>query len=139
MHSDKTSQRDPDYFGRLAPTPTGYLHIGHAATFAMAHRRARAAGGRIYLRIEDLDPHRCKADFAHAAMEDLNWLGLDWDEKPVFQSDRKPLYVEAWRRLREGGFIYSCAKSRRELSSLAPHEEEPVFPVEWRADTSEAW
>jgi len=105
----------------------------------MAHRRARAAGGRIYLRIEDLDPHRCKGDFAHAAMEDLNWLGLDWDEKPVFQSDRKPLYVEAWRRLRERGFIYPCAKSRRELSSLAPHEEEPVFPVEWRADTSEAW
>ncbi|NDG73505.1 MAG: tRNA glutamyl-Q(34) synthetase GluQRS [Proteobacteria bacterium] len=139
MHSDKPAQRETDYFGRLAPTPTGHLHIGHASTFAMAHRRARASGGRIFLRIEDLDPHRCKSQFAREAMEDLNWLGLDWDEKPVFQSDRKSLYVEAWRRLREGGFIYSCAKSRRELSSHAPHEEEPVFPVEWRADTSEAW
>ena len=92
----------------------------------------------MYLRIEDLDPHRCKAEFANAAMEDLNWLGLDWDEKPVVQSERKSLYLEAWKRLREGGFIYPCGKSRRELSSLAPHEDEPVFPVEWRVDTSEA-
>lgn len=139
MHSEESAERKSDYCGRLAPTPTGYLHIGHAATFATVHRRARASGGRVFLRIEDLDPLRCKPEFARAAMEDLIWLGLHWDEEPIFQSDRKPFYLQAWRRLREGGFIYPCGKSRRELSSLAPHEEEPIFPVEWRGDTNEAW
>lgn len=127
-----------NYLGRLAPTPTGYLHLGHAHTFSMAHRRAIEAGGRILLRMEDLDPHRCKQEFARAAMEDLEWMGLGWSGEPVFQSGRRHLYLEAWRRLKAAGLIYPCRRSRRDMSTLAPHEEEPVFPVEWRADPREA-
>ena len=104
----------------------------------MAHRRASDADGRILLRIEDLDPHRCSEEFARAAMEDLHWMGLQWSGEPIFQSQRRHLYLEAWRRLKEAGFIYPCRRSRREISSLAPHEEEPVFPVEWRADPRES-
>lgn len=126
------------YQGRVAPTPTGLLHIGHAATFSIAHRRARESGGKIFLRIEDLDPHRCKPEFAQAAMEDLKWLGLDWDGEPVFQSERRARYLEAWKILRDTGSIYPCRHTRRELSSLAPHGEEPVFPIEWRGDPAEA-
>ena len=81
--------------GRLAPTPTGFLHIGHAATFSVAHRRARERGGRLVLRIEDLDPQRCKKEFAEAAIEDLRWLGFDWDGGPVFQSARREFYLAA--------------------------------------------
>ncbi len=126
------------YRGRIAPTPTGLLHIGHAATFATAHRRAREAGGRIFLRIEDLDPHRCKPEFTEAALEDLKWLELDWDGGPVFQSQRRARYLEAWKRLRDSGLVYPCHRSRKEIATLAPHEEEPVFPPEWRADPAEA-
>ena len=104
----------------------------------MAHRRACAADGRIFLRMEDLDPHRCSQEFACAAMEDLCWVGLEWSGEPIFQSRRRHLYLEAWRRLKDAGFIYPCRHSRREISSFAPHEEEPVFPVEWRADPREA-
>jgi glutamyl-tRNA synthetase len=126
------------YIGRIAPTPTGLLHAGHAATFATAHRRAREAGGEILLRIEDLDPHRCKPEFAQAAMEDLKWLGLDWNGEPVFQSQRRALHLEGWRRLRDAGLIYPSRYSRKEIATLAPHEEEPVFPPEWRADPAES-
>lgn len=122
----------PAYRGRLAPTPTGYLHLGHAATFQTAWKRARQAGGHIFLRIENLDPHRCKPEFESAAMEDLQKLGLDWDGEPMRQSERRIHYVQAWKTLLDHGRIYPCRHSRKELSSLAPHEEEPVFPVEWR-------
>jgi glutamyl/glutaminyl-tRNA synthetase len=126
------------YRGRIAPTPTGLLHAGHAATFAIAHRRAREAGGEILLRIEDLDPHRCKPEFAQAAMEDLKWLGLDWDGELAFQSQRRALHLEGWKRLRDAGLIYPSRHSRKEISTLAPHEEEPIFPPEWRADPAES-
>ena len=126
------------YRGRLAPTPTGLLHVGHAATFSTAHRRAREAGGGIFLRIEDLDPHRCKSEFVDAAMEDLKWLGLDWDGEPVFQSQRRPLHHAGWKRLRDAGLIYPCRHSRKEIATLAPHDEEPVFPKEWRTDPAES-
>ena len=127
-----------NYRGRIAPTPTGFLHLGHAATFSSAHRRARESGGEILLRIEDLDSLRCKPEFATAAMEDLKWLGLDWDGEPVFQSQRRAFYLEAWTRLRDSGLIYPCYRSRKEISTLAPHTEEPVFPTEWRTDPSES-
>ena len=127
-----------NYRGRIAPTPTGFLHLGHAATFSSAHRRARETGGEILLRIEDLDPRRCKPEFATAAMEDLKWLGLDWDGEPVFQSQRRTFYLEAWTRLRDSGLIYPCHRSRKEISTLAPHTEEPVFPTEWRTDPSKS-
>ena len=127
-----------EYLGRLAPTPTGFLHLGHALTFSMAHQQASDARGRLLLRIEDLDPQRCKPEFTRAAIEDLRWMGLDWTGEPVFQSQRRHLYLDAWRKLKDAGHIYPCRRSRREMSSVAPHEEEPVFPLEWRADPLEA-
>ncbi len=128
------------YRGRIAPTPTGLLHLGHAATFWTAFQRAREAGGTLVYRTENLDPRRCKPEFADAAMEDLRWLGLSWDEGPVEQSGRRTFYREAWRQLKEAGFLYPCTRSRKDVAeaSLAPHEEEPVFPLEWRTPTTEA-
>ena len=122
------------YRGRLAPSPTGYLHLGHARTFWIAHQRARAASGKLVLRNEDLDWQRCKPEFVQAMYEDLRWLGLDWDEgpdiggpfAPYCQSERRNIHLECWRRLRDGGFIYPCSCSRRDLERAlqAPHEEE---------------
>jgi len=131
---------EPSYLGRIAPTPTGYLHLGHAATFWTAFERARAAAGRVILRIEDLDPHRCRPDFVQAAIKDIGWLGIEWDGESVCQSSRRALYLDAWRRLRDGGWIYPCTRSRKDVaeSSFAPHEEEPVFPLEWRRDPAES-
>ncbi len=121
---------------RLAPTPTGHLHLGHARTFAFTHRRARSLGGRIHLRIEDLDPARCRAEYVDAALEDLRWLGLDWDGEPIFQSQRRSRYEEAWRHLRDLEVIYPCDRSRRDVraAGLAPHaeDEEPIYPPAWR-------
>jgi glutamyl-tRNA synthetase len=119
------------YRGRLAPSPTGYLHLGHARTFWVAWQRARAAAGKLVFRNEDLDYQRCRPEFVGAMYEDLRWLGLDWDEGPVggpfapySQSERRGFYLEAWRRLRDGGFIYPCTCSRKdlELALSAPHE-----------------
>jgi glutamyl-tRNA synthetase len=124
------------YRGRLAPSPTGYLHLGHARTFWVAWRRARAAGGKLVFRNEDLDYQRSKPEFVNAMYEDLRWLGLDWDEgpdlepqpgafAPYSQSERRSFYLEAWRRLRDRGFIYPCTCSRKDLERAlsAPHEE----------------
>lgn len=136
------------YRGRLAPTPTGYLHLGHAATFWKAYERAREAHGTLVWRTEDLDPHRCKREFADAAMEDLRWLGIQWQEgpdvggpfAPYVQSERRAGFLEAWRRLKEIGWIYPCARSRKDVAAVghAPHEEEPIYPVEWRTGNEEA-
>jgi glutamyl-tRNA synthetase len=122
------------YVGRIAPTPTGFLHLGHAATFLKAHQRG--LGGTMILRIEDLDSQRCRTEFVDAAIEDLAWLGVRWDEGPVFQSSRRDHYLAAWRRLRDGGWIYPCACSRKDVATapLAPHGEETVFPPHLRAD-----
>jgi glutamyl-tRNA synthetase len=141
------------YRGRLAPSPTGYLHLGHARTFWMAWQRARAAHGKLIFRNEDLDYQRCKPEFVSAMYEDLRWLGLDWDEGfdltpqpgksgqpggtdldsgvshgsfgPYSQSERRSFYLEAWRKLRDGGFVYPCTCSRKDLERAlsAPHED----------------
>lgn len=128
------------YRGRLAPTPTGYLHLGHARTFWLAAERARAAGGVLVLRNEDLDPQRTRPEFARAMYEDLRWLGLEWQEGPdvggpygpYSQSERRALYLETWRKLREAGAIYPCTCSRKDLAQAAqaPHEDtdEPAYP-----------
>lgn len=132
------------YRGRLAPTPTGYLHLGHARAFGVAWNRARAAGGELVYRTEDLDPDRCRAEFATAAMEDLRWLGLDWQEgpdvggphSPYAQSERISWFREIWERLRDLGAIYPSLHSRREVAERvnAPNEGdcEPIFPSELR-------
>jgi glutamyl/glutaminyl-tRNA synthetase len=131
------------YRGRLAPSPTGYLHIGHALTFHAAWLRARDAHGTLVMRMEDLDAERSRAVYAEAALEDLRWLGLDWQEgpdiggpfAPYAQSLRGDFYLDAWRRLCAGGFIYPCRCSRKDLASAlsAPHEgadadDEPIYP-----------
>jgi len=110
--------------GRLAPSPTGLLHLGHARTFFIAHQRARAANGTLYLRDEDIDPQRSRPAFAAAMREDLLWLGLTWDAE-LRQSDRLPLYLAALQQLLAVGFAYPCACSRRDLalSTHAPHED----------------
>jgi glutamyl-tRNA synthetase len=117
------------YRGRIAPSPTGYLHLGHALTFWTA--QARASAGTLILRVEDLDASRCRADFRAAIAEDLRWFGIAWQEGPYLQSQRD--YLPAWRALRDAALIYPCTCSRRDvLSALsAPHGEdgdEPVYP-----------
>jgi glutamyl-tRNA synthetase len=120
------------YRGRLAPSPTGYLHAGHAITFWRAQERCRARNGTLVLRIEDLDRARCRPEFQAAIEEDLRWFGLDWDEGPFRQSERRSFYLEAWRKLRDRGLIYPCSCSRRDIldAGSAPHAEddEPIYP-----------
>jgi glutamyl-tRNA synthetase len=139
-----------EYRGRLAPSPTGLLHLGHARTFWTAYERARDADGVLILRDEDLDTQRARADYAAAMLEDLHWLGIAWQEGPDVggafgpyrQSQRYALYREPWERLRAGGWIYPCGCSRRELAASvnAPHEDEgddePVYPGTCRPQTS---
>lgn len=125
------------YRGRIAPTPTGDMHAGHARTFFTAWQRAVDAGGSVVLRIEDLDPLRCRPEFIERAIDDLSWLGITWSEGPVYQSRRREVYESAWKRLRDLGLIYPSLVSRKELrdAAHAPHEEdeaEPIFPQELR-------
>ena len=142
------------YRGRLAPSPTGYLHVGHARTFRTVSERARQAGGTLVMRMEDLDSDRSRSIYADAALEDSRWLGFRWQEgpdvggpfAPYEQSRRRPVYLDVWRKLLERGCIYPCRCSRRDLAgaAAAPHEtpnsdgqraatpdiadDEPVYP-----------
>lgn len=134
------------YRGRIAPTPTGYLHLGHARTFWIAMERAREACGQLIYRDEDLDPQRCKPEFARGAIDDLRWFGCDWQEGPDVggdcgpyrQSKRHHRFLDAWTRLKNTGYIYPCDKSRKDVAraSQAPHAEEeasePIYPENWR-------
>ncbi len=108
---------------RLAPSPTGALHLGNARTFLINWALARQNGWRIVLRIEDLDGPRVKTWAAQQAIDVLEWLGLDYDVGPVFQSHDTAPYMSAMRRLVEGGFAFACALTRREIeeSLSAPH------------------
>jgi len=128
------------YRGRLAPSPTGLLHAGHARTFWIAAQRAADRGGRLILRNEDLDPQRCHAELVSAMLEDLRWLGIAWAEGPdcgggfgpYAQSERRAWYLDAWRKLRDRGMIYPCTCSRKDVAQAAgaPNEgdDEPVYP-----------
>jgi len=130
----------PGYRGRLAPSPTGLLHIGHARTFWIAVWRAEQNAGTLILRNEDLDPQRSRPEFAKAMLEDLRWLGFRWSEgpdcggpcAPYSQSERRAHYLAAWRKLRDGGFIYPCTCSRKDLehAASAPNDadDEPIYP-----------
>lgn len=132
------------YRGRIAPSPTGYLHLGHARTFWIAYERARESGGVLVFRNENLDPQRSKKIYADAMIEDLRWLGIEWQEGPdvggefcpYVQSERRNFYLDVWRKLKEGGFIYPCTCSRKELAEVAqaPHEgnDEPMYPGKCR-------
>ena len=118
--------------GRLAPSPTGAQHVGNARTYLIAWLAARSRGGRVVLRIEDIDSPRVKRGAAEQACLDLRWLGLDWDEGPVFQTQRLPLYEAALGRLQEQELVYPCTCTRQDVehAASAPHAEHegPVYP-----------
>jgi glutamyl/glutaminyl-tRNA synthetase len=140
----------PTYRGRLAPSPTGLLHLGHARTFWIAAERARENRGQLILRNEDLDSQRCRPEFVQAMFEDLRWLGMEWSEGPdcggamgpYTQSGRREHYLRAWKTLRERGMIYPCRCSRKDvgMAAGAPNDvdDEPVYPGTCRAVGSPA-
>lgn len=145
----QSAQSVQEIRGRLAPSPTGYLHLGNAWAFLMAWWAARQAGGRIILRLEDIDPQRSRAEYAVAIMEDLLWLGMDWDEGPglpaVGSDDTLPergnfgpyvqsrctaQYMQALQHLEALGCLYPCFCTRKELRALAgaPHVDDMGAP-----------
>lgn len=143
---------------RFAPSPSGRLHLGHAYSAALGHSIARKDGGQFRLRIEDLDPGRCRPEFAEGIFEDLSWLGLGWDGDALVQSQRTQLYAEALDRLRELGLVYACFCTRADIaqSLTAPHgdagstypgtcrglpddpERRASTPHSWRLDSTRA-
>lgn len=118
---------------RFAPSPTGYLHLGHAAAALLAWRRAREAGGRFLLRLEDIDGARCQPGFAAAIIEDLGWLGLDWDGPVRVQSHHMAQYRAALDTLAARGLTYPCFCSRTDIALAAPHGSHPAYPGTCRA------
>jgi len=134
------------YRGRLAPTPTGHLHLGHARTFWIAQERVQAAGGQLVLRIEDLDQARCKPQFCRDIYEDLRWFGFDWQEGPDLepagdygpyaQIQRLMSYRAVWAKLAARRVIYPSPHSRKDVARAiaAPHEgdREIIFPPHLR-------
>ena len=125
----------PELVTRFAPSPTGLLHLGHAHSALSGWRRAREAGGRFLLRIEDIDPGRCRPEFAAAIEEDLGWLGLDWDGEVRVQSRHLPEYQAALDRLAGRGLLYPCFCTRADIarevaaSASAPHGPDgPLYP-----------
>lgn len=126
--------------GRLAPSPTGYLHLGNAWSFLICWLAVRSTGGRLVLRMEDIDPDRSRPHYAEAIQRDLAWLGLDWDEgpdkggpfAPYTQSERLERYGEVIKDITSLGHTYPCYCTRKELKTMAsaPHAEDvgPIYP-----------
>jgi glutamyl-tRNA synthetase len=126
--------------GRLAPSPTGGLHLGHARTFLFAWLASRSQGGRVILRVEDLDAGRVREGATEGAIADLRWLGLDWDEgpdiggpsSPYVQSERMVAYQASLDRLKSRGLVYPCTCTRADIerAASAPHPEDegPTYP-----------
>jgi glutamyl-tRNA synthetase len=116
--------------GRYAPSPTGLIHVGNARTALAAWLSVRSQGGAFVWRLEDLDGPRVVPGLADAAMEDLAWLGLDWDEGPYVQSERSAFYEEALARLAGAGRLFPCRRSRKDLQAIAsaPHGREGGAP-----------
>ena len=139
-HAPDTQNSNAAYRGRLAPSPTGLLHIGHARTFWIAYQRVVTHHGTLVLRNEDLDQPRCKREFVEAMIRDLQWLGVQWQEgpdvggpfSPYSQSQRQPLYEAAFHQLRAAGAVYPCTCSRQDVlrALQAPHarDDEPIYP-----------
>src|SRR5262245_57139548 len=118
--------------GRLAPSPTGAQHVGNARTYLLAWLSARSSGGRVVLRIEDIDSPRIKPGAAEQACDDLRWLGLDWDDGPIYQTARLDRYESALSILQQKDLIYPCTCTRTDVerAASAPHldHEGPVYP-----------
>jgi glutamyl-tRNA synthetase len=135
----------------LAPSPTGLLHLGHARTFWVAQERARANGGTLVLRNEDIDSTRFRLEFVPQMIEDLRWFGFEWQEGPdcggafgpYSQSERRSFYVAALEKLRAGGCVYPCTCSRKDIrdAASAPNagdDEGPIYPGTCRSK-SDGW
>jgi len=118
--------------GRLAPSPTGAQHVGNARTYLLAWLSIRSRGGRLILRIEDIDSPRVKRGAQEQAIEDLSWLGLDWDDGPYVQTQRLELYQAALTRLQAAERVYPCTCTRSDVAAAAsaPHagQEGPIYP-----------
>ena len=111
--------------GRFAPSPSGRMHLGNLWSALLAWLSARSQGGEMVLRLEDLDPDRCTRAWCDQVMRDLEWLGLTWDNEPVYQSERTQVYAEAFHALEEQGLIYPCYCTRAErLAASAPHRSD---------------
>jgi len=143
---------------RFAPSPTGRLHLGHAYSVVLGHARARETGGKFRLRIEDLDQTRCKPEFVDGIFEDMRWLGLDWDEPVLVQSQRTAAYQSALDALKQRRLTYACFCTRADIaqSLTAPHgdaatsypgtcralpddpERRAATPHCWRLDSAKA-
>lgn len=138
------SHTESPVIGRLAPTPSGLLHTGNMRTFMVAWLLARQAGGRVILRVEDIDRARCRPDLEIQQLEDLRWLGFDWDEGPDVggphgpyrQSECLDRYRESFKALQAAGLVYPCTCSRKDIlaSASAPHAGEEIrYPSTCRA------
>jgi glutamyl-Q tRNA(Asp) synthetase len=114
---------------RFAPSPTGYLHLGHAYSAWLNHRQARAADGRFVLRIEDLNRARCRPEYAQTALDDLRWLGLHWDEPLVRQSEQREVHAARLADLEKRGLVYRCTAPEDTIGTAvdAPHGPGPSF------------
>lgn len=127
-----SGQLNRDIVVRFAPSPNGLLHLGHAYAAMIAHDFARARGGRFLLRIEDIDSGRSRPEFITAILEDLRWLGLDWDGDVIFQSERLDSYAAAVERLKAMDLLYPCFCTRsdmRQLQDNGPQPEGPDGPI----------
>ena len=115
----------PRIVGRFAPSPSGRMHLGNLWSCLLAWLAARSAGGGMVLRLEDLDPDRCRLEFCDQVMGDLDWLGLDWDGQPIYQSRRTHAYAAAFHALEERGLVYPCFCTRAQrLAASAPHRSD---------------
>src|SRR5690349_11607541 len=114
---------------RFAPSPTGRLHLGHAYSALLAHDYAREREGSFLLRIEDIDPGRARTEFVDGIIEDMLWLGLEWDDEIIYQSERLDLYAAALERLKALGLLYPCFCTRADIaaSAAAPHGPEGLL------------
>ena len=127
------SQKTTPPTGRFAPSPSGRMHMGNLWSCLLAWLSARSAGGRMVLRLEDLDPDRCRPEYCDQVMRDLEWLGLDWDGAAVYQSRRTGAYAAAFRALEEQGLVYPCFCTRAErLAASAPHRSDGVAVYDGR-------
>lgn len=120
------------FLTRFAPSPTGYLHLGHALSALSAYQLAQERGGRFLLRIEDIDPERCRPEYEAAIYEDLEWLGLQWEVPVLRQSERIYEYARVLGQLKEIGVAYPCFCSRKQVALLAGElrqgQDEPLYP-----------
>ena len=126
-------EKKPAVCGRFAPSPSGRMHLGNLWSCLLAWLAARSQGGRKVLRLEDLDPDRCTQAWCDQVMRDLEWLGLSWDNQPVYQSRRTEAYRAAFTQLEERGLIYPCYCTRAErLAASAPHRSDGVVVYDGR-------